>query len=295
MTVLGSHNLIENNLIHTVCWNGSLKYNAIRCDARPGREENEEGCTIIRRNTAFSCGNSIVSACGMPHYIVELNHLYDGGLACKDVSLLYTHLPVIEPSTFRYNWVHDCHSEHIALGIRGDDQTRGLTVHHNVVWGCDWFGIIVKGDRNRVYNNTVLGSGKYDILMRRRSEPEKPWRKQWPLLPVQHEHSECHNNIARYISSSDHGAERIEPLNCPNKCNCTGEDPMLADPANLDFRPRDGSPVIGAGRVIEGISDGYIGVAPDIGAYEHGGNRWVPGVDWSQEEIEKRMYHRLVW
>jgi hypothetical protein len=29
--------------------------------------------------------------------------------------------------------------------------------------------------------------------------------------------------------------------------------------------------------VIPGITDGYVGIAPDIGAYEYGGMDWVPG------------------
>ena len=32
-----------------------------------------------------------------------------------------------------------------------------FTVHHNLVWDRDQ-GIIVKGDRNKVYHNTILGS-----------------------------------------------------------------------------------------------------------------------------------------
>ena len=52
---------------------------------------------------------------------------------------------------------------------------------------------------------------------------------------------------------------------------------MLTDPANLDFRPRSGSPLIDAGETIKGITDHFAGKAPDIGAYEFGQPRWVPG------------------
>jgi hypothetical protein len=163
--MMGSRNLVENNLIHCLCWNGSLTYTAIRCGPGSDKKQEKEGHTIVRRNTVFNCGNAIVSIGGMPNSVVEYNHIHDGGRACKDVSLLYTQLPVIEPTVFRYNWVHGCRSPQIALGIRGDDQTRGLTVHHNVVWDCGWAGIVVKGDRNGVHNNTVLGSGKSDFDM----------------------------------------------------------------------------------------------------------------------------------
>jgi len=49
------------------------------------------------------------------------------------------------------------------------------------------------------------------------------------------------------------------------------------DLASQDFRPAGGSPLINAGRVIPGITDGYEGTAPDIGAYEANQPLWVPG------------------
>ena len=165
-------------------------------------------------------------------------------------------------------------------------------MHHNVVWGCDWYGIIVKGDRNRIYNNTVLESGRFDILLRSRPEPKKPWRKQWPLLKVQNANTECFNNLGRKISSSD---RRIEPLGGKHGNNYSGPTPMLVDPESLDFRPREGSPLVDAGRIIEGITDAYQGKAPDIGAYEHGGEDWKPGGDWPPEAVQKRLYRELMW
>jgi hypothetical protein len=53
---------------------------------------------------------------------------------------------------------------------------------------------------------------------------------------------------------------------------------QLRDVDNLDFRPKAGSDIIDAGKVISGITDGYVGSAPDIGAYEYGDNNyWIPG------------------
>jgi hypothetical protein len=42
------------------------------------------------------------------------------------------------------------------------------------------------------------------------------------------------------------------------------------DPATVDLRPADGSPLIDAGVVVPNVSDRFNGKAPDIGAYEHG-------------------------
>ena len=56
---------------------------------------------------------------------------------------------------------------------------------------------------------------------------------------------------------------------------------MLIDPDNLNFRPHPDSALVDAGLVIDGITDGYVGSAPDIGAYEYGGEYWVPGITWN--------------
>lgn len=45
-------------------------------------------------------------------------------------------------------------------------------------------------------------------------------------------------------------------------------DPLLVDPTGGDLRLSAGSPAIDAGRVVSGITDGYAGSAPDIGAHE---------------------------
>lgn len=56
-------------------------------------------------------------------------------------------------------------------------------------------------------------------------------------------------------------------------------DPMdqFRDLANLDFRPANDSELVNAGKFIEGITTEVSGWAPDIGAYERGLERWVPG------------------
>jgi len=46
----------------------------------------------------------------------------------------------------------------------------------------------------------------------------------------------------------------------------------------LDFRPEADAPLVNAGTEVPGITDGYLGSAPDIGAYEWGDDTyWIPG------------------
>jgi hypothetical protein len=72
---------------------------------------------------------------------------------------------------------------------------------------------------------------------------------------------------------------------------------VLMDPNNMDFRPRPGSPLNDAGRIISGITDGFEGNAPDIGAYESGVKPWNAGITWEKSKL-KQHYDRikqLIW
>ena len=153
------------------------------------------------------------------------------------------------------------------MGIRGDDQTRGLIVHHNVVWDCGIHGIIVKGDDNRVFNNTVFDVGPRNpkerneknsrhLLIASRAEPEKPWRRQFPLLEVQNANSIYLNNAVGNLvwrgsplPASDRIAHNLE-------LKTQKVDAWLVDPDNMDFRPRKDSPLIDAGGIVPGFDSG---------------------------------------
>ena len=282
LTVNGRQTRIENCYVHDLCWSGSLRYGPISTSPGPkSRRSTAPLGTVVRRNTVCRFGNSGVNYRNQPS-IIELNHVYDGGLACKDVALIYTGQPSCAGSIVRHNWAHGCRTEEDSgLGIRGDDQTRSLTVHHNVVWDCGRDGIIIKGDHNKVHNNTCLYIGTKSrlgnsIAMPVRKEPTKPWRKQHPLLSEQNRNSAIYNNAARTIAGNQ---SKRTPFPWPKNLshNYMGEAFGLVAPTNLDFRPKPGSPLINAGREIPGFTDGFKGKAPDVGAYEFGGEHWKPG------------------
>jgi hypothetical protein len=46
---------------------------------------------------------------------------------------------------------------------------------------------------------------------------------------------------------------------------------------NSDFRPTAESPLVDAGIVFPPYTNGFIGNAPDIGAYEFEGEQWTAG------------------
>jgi hypothetical protein len=273
VTVKGEHNTLENCLIHDV------DFNAL--DRGHGVSLSGSAKSIVRNCTFFNMGSSEgLTVGGHGPSIIEYNHIYNAGLLQSDGGLIQCHGINLNNTVIRYNWVHDHNAFNWGgIGIRGDDLTRNLLVHHNVVWNCAEKGIIVKGDHNRVFNNTCLNNPVMDILAPSRAEPFKPWRpSQHPhLLDKQNASTTIANNHAQVISGTFSWQKEAAPPLGLVENNHRGIDPMLVDPAGRDFRPQASSPLVDAGRIAPGITDGYRGKAPDIGAYESGNPQWLPG------------------
>ncbi|MDP6356231.1 MAG: right-handed parallel beta-helix repeat-containing protein, partial [Planctomycetota bacterium] len=268
----GQRNSIENCLIHDVNWSGTLRYTGISLS---GNRNDEGPANAARYNTVYNVGNTIINSGGNRHGIIEYNHVHHGGMLSKDVSLIYTSMHYAMGNEIRYNWVHDSLSPSNSLGIRGDDKTRGLRIHHNVVWNVRRDGIVIKGGKNRVYNNTCFANGASDILFFSGREPDKWWQKHVKAYAHQNEDSLLINNCANVIVSTRRKRDPGLPGDHSN--NDTNGAPKLAAPGKLDFRPGPDSPLVDAGRIVEGVTAPFVGKAPDVGAYERGGDHWLPG------------------
>lgn len=156
-------------------------------------------------------------------------------------------------------------------------------MHHNVIWNCGK-GLMLKGYNHRVHHNTAfdntngMGSGKgNDILVM--------------IAQGGNAGTQTTNNAANRISGHRTGTYADYPVPGTYNSNWNGYveggdvKALLVDPTGAltgtrDFRPKPGSALIDAGQVIAGVSDTYVGAAPDIGAYEYGATPWVPGVTW---------------
>lgn len=313
LMVMGSYNTVENCIIHDVNWSGTLIYPALQLSASPHLgvnwfdtiqypptprtiENSEVTSTgnVARGNTLYNGGSSLL-VYHAADSILEYNHIHNGGLACKDVSLVYGCWPFSRGSTVRYNWVHGCVTDgytgrggHGGIGIRADDQSRNNTFHHNVVWDCGQIGIIMKGEDNRAFNNTIFGIGEpaspqMDIIFDKMAEPIKVWAVQWPQLQRQNHWSEAVNNISRNLVGSHKLDDQLADSERIHH-NLRGQDAkaFLKDPGKFDFQPVEGSPLIDAGVAIAGYTDGFKGTAPDLGAYEADAEPWVPGANWQE-------------
>ena len=294
----GSDNTIENCLIHDIDWRGLGNGAAGNLG---GVHMGASARSSFRRNTVHNVGSSeaVILPTQGPS-ICEYNYIHHGGLVQSDGALIQCHGLRQNGTVIRYNWVHD----HNAFnwggnGIRGDDLTRDLIVHHNVAWNCNAKGIIVKGDRNQVYNNSCFNNLLLDIVLWSEPTPHKEWAPgQWAhLLQQQNANSKTINNYAPVLTGqmphevrrarelkpplgelSNNYVPRRPMLTDPRGPAFREDEPVLVNPAGFDFRPRPGSALIDAGRLIEGITERLEGRAPDIGAYESGDAAyWIPG------------------
>lgn len=136
-------------------------------------------------------------------------------------------------------------------GIYFDINAYGATVNRNVVWNIaapEGRGVSLKAgsDRGttRVFNNTFLEAfeGNDSLLI--------------------------YNNILRATTTLSGQTASNNLL--------ADVDPLFVDPAS-NFRLQSTSPAIDAGRILSGVSRGFVGSAPDIGAYEFGGADWRVG------------------
>ncbi len=245
---------------------------------------------------------SDISAC-----VLEHNEIYNTGLIALDTGGFYMSTMDGGGTVLRYNIVHDIRPRELyqwgapvspGNGIYLDEASANFVVHHNLVYGVPSQGITLhQASRNNlVYNNTAVGSGGGwgDII---NSTPGGRW------FGV--EGTEVANNLA-VILDGRAGLDNSVPW-CINfqseipqyryngyynpldsqKLHSQGLEPtavvgnpLFTNAAANDFSLQAGSPMIDKGVVIPGITDGYGGAAPDIGAYERGSSE-VPGLRYA--------------
>ncbi|HUF60824.1 MAG TPA: right-handed parallel beta-helix repeat-containing protein [Verrucomicrobiales bacterium] len=159
-------------------------------------------------------------------------------------------------------------NDRISCAIYLDDGSHNATIHHNVTHGgghCRAALFTHRGNREiYVYNNTfwaTTGGGW-------RSSVDAPHQRDQATMIFRNNHASGQAYTAGSTDSpitQDHNRSGVPASE-------------LVDPANYDFRiADDDSPSIDAGINIAGITDGFAGTAPDLGAYEKGGQDWRPG------------------
>ncbi|MEL7530172.1 MAG: T9SS type A sorting domain-containing protein, partial [Bacteroidota bacterium] len=177
-------------------------------------------------------------------------------------------------TSIHHNWFHDSYgpdyADGRAAGIYLDNDSKGYDVHHNLVWNITWSGVQMNWDawNNNIFNNSFwnVGQAMGAWLNGRQLLNNRIWNNYAPIGDW--EGNDFQHNL---VDSND----------------------PFADRTKRDFRPAVGSPLIDGGMMISGITDGYIGTAPDIGAYEYGDSIWTAGAERYQSDFATEIEEDL--
>ena len=294
----GDDSTLTNCYIESVSWVGTLRYVGLSVF---GQNINVTRCTVHEAGNVAVTLHTPEPPPGttghqIPPYPYDARHrvrlsysdIYRAGLIGKDTAALYTGEWTAAGNIWHHNWIHDTSEK----CVRADDVSQNLTVHHCVIWNCGMptnydfdsdragLGLVLKGNGHTIYSNTIIKTNNTELCLPSCPDPNKAWNaKHYPYEKAQNSRSQVFNTVAKRAQGS------------PCSCNSSylpfpggnisavfnKTDPMLVDPENNDFRPAQGSPLIDAGVVYPPYTDGFVGSAPDIGAYEYGGEKWVPG------------------
>ena len=260
----GHHNTVENSEFHHLDYTGA--HHVGNSGAIWFRNDRYG---TFRRNTLYISGPSegIMTSSDMTielNDISSLSHLQNDGAY---TALGKGHQRVI----VKNNWFHKTlkPSARFSDGPKNylPDYMRTGLLARNVTFDAGTsLTFMIKGDEREVYNNLSEGSLLFVDFS---GDPESSGI---------HANSKAINNATgSYIDFI--APERTEHNNWESSQNShVSIKTQVRDWNNRDFRPTADSGLIDAGVVIPGITDGYIGSAPDIGAYEAGADRyWIPG------------------
>jgi hypothetical protein len=249
--------VIENNYFHMVDYGCLAEGYSLNGNSTKG--------IIYRRNTLEIAGASEGCRIGNDQNYpvsVEYNYHTRCGLQQTDGASVQFSPSSVSNSVGRFNWFID--NDRYSYRWDGDPGGHHGQFHRNVSRCPKKTSFRLKGDHHRIHNNTsVYAGGDMNISIDKGGNPNSVSRNNaadkfttWPIPGTA-----SHNYNANVETNSMHD--------------------LLRDPDNLDFRPKPGAVLVDAGTNVAGVTDGYLGAAPDIGAYELGETSYfIPGRIW---------------
>ncbi|WP_282116157.1 right-handed parallel beta-helix repeat-containing protein [Cellulophaga baltica] len=255
-----SNGIIEKNKISNIDYIG-IHASPIRTSASNMK---------ILKNTIFNTGRDGMYVNGL-NSEVAYNDVSASQKINSDSGIFYTvgnaDLKNIE---IHHNWFHDAtaptYSHAIgspgkAAGIYLDNNSKGYTVHHNVIWNISWSGYQVNWNNTNLdfYHNTIWNAERA--------------MDSWVNGYTQ-ENNKIYNN---YSNIGDWFSATASDFDIQD--NLINSISPFEDADASNFMPITGSPVVDKAQIIAEFPKPYKGIAPDIGAYELDGTRWTAGIN----------------
>jgi len=220
---------------------------------------------LFSHNTVTNSGRESMGAIGRSS-IIEYNDLSNAMKTESDGGVLHITYDAGD-SVFRYNRLHDSPGPkgHTGLSVCGfylDSENANWIVHHNCIWNVPANGIQVNLRRNfnLLFNNTVWGTGT--------------------ALSGGGQNSDGLCGVCLFNNLFNNRPGGSPWTDCDLRYNFYTNTSFVTASSG-DFRLQATSPAIGAGTVIPGVTDGFSGTAPDLGAFEYGGANWATNTGYS--------------
>jgi len=284
VSLKGSGHVVRNNLITDIAYNGSY--------AAAVTVEDGTQTSSIMHNTLRSAGRDMINlntnAFPNPGYDLRIayNDMSDYAKIGHDLGAVYVCCDTSLRGRIDHNTIHD--PAQVGNGLHFDNGTIDVNVDHNVMWGLGsssnsgygvahggWFaGHPLPYLKGTYTNNTIVTPTKSTIL-------------NYYASAAQVANTTARNNILDGSKPANQTYEYIAggtPNESHNLATKYSQNPAVntPDPGYTSFAANDftlaaGSPAIGAGTPVPGVTDGHAGSAPDQGAYESGQATWLTG------------------
>jgi hypothetical protein len=273
-TSLSTGNVVTNNVIHDadyMCLDeaGINTGNPLYPPGNgkgPSLYDATSTYNTISYNTIYNSGRSLILIRNFGSGLIVHNDLYNAMLQSLDGGAIYTYnqngkaFNGSHPGTrIAYNRIHNTHTSYDKLdaGVYIDNNSPNYVVDHNLVYDV-WLPVYLNADSqdNTVCNNTlyatVYGTACFQA---------------------------CGDGTGSVLANNIYGNRTYIPgTKYTSSHNLEANfDPLFVDPAALDFQLQFGSRAKDAGMVIHPYTDGFVGSAPDIGAWEYGATPWTAG------------------
>jgi hypothetical protein len=218
----------------------------------------------IERNTMFNTGRSVIVHRNTKALKILRNHLYNAGLLTNDLGMTYTFQSDGGGSEIAYNLAHDNFASGESMGLYLDNGSSNFAVHHNIVFNVrNAMNLNLPSINNRIFNNTLIG-----------------WHE--AVAGGAARVTDCDASGTQVINNIFSGGLNFggvfDGTRCPDaKANPklernldSNRDPRFTNLLEYNYGLQQGSPAIDAGQKLEPFTNGFRGLAPDLGALELG-------------------------
>ena len=280
LLLTGRNAMAVNNVVHDGAYIG--------CDGYVLGINDAEGAEL-RQNTAYGCGtNACIDLRRSAGCKVLYNDCFEGSrITCDGGMVMATRAFDGQGAEVAFNYMHDARGLNDGArqlygtsGFYCEGNTRGYLVHHNIIWNVTGSGIALgPGGEGAMSDFFVYNNSLY-------ADP----RGTWSNIVCGSFSGVIKNNSIGAINKWSSFTGTVENNFTTDQTeagagNIKGADWLYAAPANGDFSPKAGSVLIDNGQVIAGITDGYTGSVPDIGALESGKPVFIAGAVITQNHI----------